>query len=241
MSELNANFLTDFPEIIRIILEILIFLSIFFKNISLPISSLVKWITLNKAKNEIQVILQDKSSDKNLVKECEVELTVLNKINLVKSTDRKIGLYIYELINSSNHIVPYNYFNKLYKYIEFSGKEISINNKSINRMNFVYFIMTFLSGILMVFFAYLYIRPNFPQDALSFKFSNLLYLFFMGFFEIAGLKIFSLRIKAKEINEFNNFKYIYHDKVMSKLIWQFGNEYINDYSNISSLASIKKN
>ncbi|WP_334326100.1 hypothetical protein [Gilliamella apicola] len=222
MSESYANLFTD-------ILEILLTLSIFFKKIYQPVSSLVKLRIPNKAKNTIQVILQNKNSDENLVKESEVELTILNKMSLVKSIDRKIGLYIYELINSSKHIVPYNYFNKLYNYMEFNGKEISINIKSINRMNLVYYFMTFVSGILMVFFAYLYIRPSLSQNAISFEFSNLLYLIFMGFFEIVGLIIWSLRIKSKEINEFNHFKNLYHDKVMSKLIWQFGDNYINDY------------
>lgn len=222
MSESYANLFTD-------ILEILLTLSIFFKKIYQPVSSLVKLRIPNKAKNTIQVILQNKNSDENLVKESEVELTILNKMSLVKSIDRKIGLYIYELINSSKHIVPYNYFNKLYNYMEFNGKEISINIKSINRMNLVYYFMTFFSGILMVFFAYLYIRPSLSQNAISFEFSNLLYLIFMGFFEIVGLIIWSLRIKSKEINEFNHFKNLYHDKVMSKLIWQFGDNYINDY------------
>ena len=222
MSESYANLFTD-------ILEILLTLSIFFKKIYQHVSSLVKLRIPNKAKNTIQVILQNKNSDENLVKESEVELTILNKMSLVKSIDRKIGLYIYELINSSKHIVPYNYFNKLYNYMEFNGKEISINIKSINRMNLVYYFMTFVSGILMVFFAYLYIRPSLSQNAISFEFSNLLYLIFMGFFEIVGLIIWSLRIKSKEINEFNHFKNLYHDKVMSKLIWQFGDNYINDY------------
>ena len=93
MSESYANLFTD-------ILEILLTLSIFFKKIYQPVSSLVKLRIPNKAKNTIQVILQNKNSDENLVKESEVELTILNKMSLVKSIDRKIGLYIYELINS---------------------------------------------------------------------------------------------------------------------------------------------
>lgn len=66
-------------------------------------------------------------------------------MNLTESRDRWLALYFYELTNISKHIISYNQFKKLYKYLSFEGENIFLNKNKMKRL-------TICNSFLMIYF-----------------------------------------------------------------------------------------
>ena len=75
-------------------------------------------------------------------------------MNLTESRDRWLALYFYELTNISKHIISYNQFKKLCKYLSFEGKNIFIDKNKMKRLticNSFLMIYCFLLTILLLY------------------------------------------------------------------------------------------
>ena len=222
MNDFYVECLNMLPDIVRVIIVtavmLLMLIPAFIKQIVMPIKLFFLIKIINRGKSRICAISKDNYLNEEAVKECHKELMILAEMELVQSSDRKIGVYFYELINLLKHIVPYNKFKRLYPYLCFKDEEIFINDKKIKNKRYSNYLWAVFCFIVMAIFSFLYIYASAKSPVLF----NILCLLFIALSELSGLITLNLVIKKKEIDEFNHIKNLYHKEVITKLKDRFG-------------------
>lgn len=223
MNDLLIESIKTLPFAIQPIFILLLFMPSFVTKTIMPITSFFSKKIFNRTKNRLSEIISNKDLDKALISESEKELSVISKMNLTESRDRWLALYFYELTNISKHIISYNQFKKLYKYLSFEGKNIFIDKNKMKRLtiyNCLLMIYCFLLTILLLYVC-------FSAEKLN-NFTDYQYLFCGSsalFFEFLTLFFYDSLIKKKEKYQFVYIKDLYHKRVITNLTIQFGNDY----------------
>ena len=224
MNDLLIGLIKSLPFTIQPIFILLLFMPSFVTKTVMPITSFFSKKIFNRAQNRLSEIISNKDLDKDLISESEKELSVISKMSLTESRDRRLALYFYELSNISKHIIPYNQFKKLYKCLSFDHEDIFINKDKMKRSSICNWISIVSCIVLSVGYFYLCLQESKASDISYYYY--VLWAFLSASFEFLAFLFYDLKIKEAEILYFINIKNLYHKKVIDKLSAQFGDDFL---------------
>lgn len=216
-----SDFLSFLPVAIQpVVASLVVFIvlvPLFIKKIINPFLFFISNKIFNKEENRQKLMINDNNSNDDIIKECINEVNMLKKMKLVKSSDRMIGLYFYELVKLSKHIIHFSKFKRLYPFLNLKSDGIRVNDKKMKKYNRRYtFLFIFCFFLMLLYFILL--ANNLENTTIS-----MACLFMTAVCEISGLLILDLKVKKDELTEFSKINKIYGDEIMENLKAEFKN------------------